>query len=128
MAPGGNVTRLYANPMGRILLPFRHLPHKVNVLRQVDVLDDAGGRYPTPILIASGVPCWVQPLSGNEQLEFQRQDLVFTDRVIFFQNPNVINEDILVFGNRQLVVQGITNELELNLVWSVNTRDVNVAL
>lgn len=119
------MSRLFATPLGRFFAPVRYLPHRVNVQRTVDLLDDAGGRIPTPVTIATAVPCWVQPLSGNEQLQYLRQDLVLTDKVIFLQNPGVQNEDVLLFGSRSLVVQGVSNELEMNMLWTVTTRDIS---
>lgn len=115
-----------ANPFGRILLSERNLPHKVDIQRQVMLNDDAGGVIPQPTTIARRVPAWVQPISGQEQAEFARSDLVYTDKVIFFRKPNVINGDIIVFQDRNLVVKGSANELELDRVWTIMTRDVNV--
>lgn len=114
------------NPFGRVFLPVKVLPHRVNILGRVDIRDDAGGRIPTNVLKKANVRAWVQPLSGTEQAEYARQDLIFTDRVIFFEDPQVMPEDVIHFGSRLLVVQGMDDGLSMGFVWAINTRDIGV--
>lgn len=111
-------------PFGRVLVPRGILPHRVDVLRHNDISDDAGGTIPQPVVVKRNVSCWVIPLSGSEQEEFFRRDLVLTDKVIFFDDPGVLNTDVLLFGTRSLVVNSTSNELSMDIGWVVMTRDI----
>ena len=114
------------NPFGRILMPGRVLPHSVDIYPETDLDDDAGGRIPDANASSTqkNIPCWVQPLSSEEQMEFARADLVLTDRVVFFTDPQVTRGYQFQFGSRRLVVTSIQNELEQGYVWTAMTRDI----
>lgn len=112
-------------PFGRVFLPRRALPHRVDVYRALDVDDDAGGRIPMPSLWKAGLSCWVQPLSVTERLEFAKFDQVYSHRVVFFDDPGVLNGDLLFYGQRRLAVTGDQNELEVDLVWTVMCNEVS---
>jgi hypothetical protein len=114
------------NPFGRIFVPQRTLPHRVNLFQTQDIIDDAGGRIPRPQPLPTGVnvPCWVQDLSPMERQEFARLDFVYSTQVIFFQEPGISNDDVIQWKNRLMRVKTILNELGIDRVWKVMCEEV----
>jgi hypothetical protein len=113
------------NPFGRILMPTRVMPHRVDLRQAQDVVDDAGGRINQAATVRADVPCWVQDLSADERLEFARDDLVYTTRVVFFQDPGPLTkDDVIAFGRRALRVKGVTDGLGLGKVWTAMCEEI----
>jgi hypothetical protein len=112
-------------PFGRVRMPFRELPHRVTLIHTVEVFDDAGGRVFQEVPYRDNVPCWVQDLSVTETTEFARQDMVYTTRIVFFQDPAPMrNEDLIQFGARYFRVKTIQNSLAVNFVWEVMGEEI----
>lgn len=120
------------SPYGRFLPPRadRFLPHRVDCYRREDERGDAGDRVPKDVLsdctpVLRNVPCWVNPSPPTEKVEFERQQLVITHSVTFYQDPLVTNGDYLLFqGHRYLRIEGVNDAQGLGLVWVASCREV----
>ncbi len=127
------MTRRYQpTPFGRFLTPRedRVLPHRVDCYEREDHREDAGSRSPkdvfrdcTPVL--RNVPCWVQSPTPEERVEFDRQQLVITQTVTFYQDPMVNHGDYLVFqGTRLFRIEGVNDASGVGLVFVATCREV----
>ena len=85
-------------------------------LSAVPRFDDAGGRVADETqVVYRNLPCFVQVEKQEENLQYQRQELLGDFQVVTYINPGIRNGDILIFqGGRVLNVVGITNDLELS--------------
>lgn len=120
------MSQLIFQPFGRVLLPYKSMPHLVNLVKANDTLDDAGGRLVDLITVKKNVRCWVQDLSLQEQINPVAIVVVYTDKVVFLEDitPFVGSNDIIEFGNRLLRIKTIQDEANCNLVWTAMCETV----
>jgi hypothetical protein len=107
---------------GRVLFKASDWPHRVDVLRAVPQFDDAGGRIADATqVVFRELPCFVQVEKQEESLQYSRQELLGDYQVVTYINPGIRNGDRLIFqANRILNVVGITNDMELSVIYYVH--------
>lgn len=93
--------------------------HKVNIYRPVEGRDAVGGRVLTYTLMATDVPCWVQPASSETIVAFASRNLKVKNTVYFATDPAVFEGCYLLFGAVKLLVLGTVNQGGLNRLWAV---------
>jgi hypothetical protein len=109
----------------RVLLKASDWPHRVDVLRAVPRFDDAGGRIADETqIVYRNLPCFVQVEKQEENLQFNRQELLGDYQVVTYVNPGIRNGDTLIFqGTRVLTVVGVTNDLELSVIFYLHVNE-----
>jgi len=91
--------------------------HSVTILRPSLTLGSRGQVDGSPTIIASDVPCAIEPLAGRE-LELARHQVAdATQRVTFFDDPSwcLSTRDYLEFGSRRFNIGHISRRDEVEL-------------
>ena len=73
----------------------------------------ARGSLPTTLI------CRIVPLNSRERNDYAMQDLQTSHRVYSLTNPQVGEDDRLVYSSRYLYVTGVRNPDELNRYWII---------
>jgi hypothetical protein len=103
---------------------YEMLIHTVNVNRPAVTKDASGGQVFTQNIIASSVPCCVQPVSGKMALYYAQRNLEVSHEVYFGSDPTLEMGDILIFNGRNLRVNDYRSLIEMNLVWVVGAQEL----
>ncbi len=84
-----------------------NMPHKATIRIRSRTKDTMGGAKDSFTTVSTDVPCWRQTAKESEIIEFQKRDIVVTDKIYFPSDPGiderhsiVINGDILSVRSR----------------------------
>lgn len=103
----------------------------VNVNRPIPSQGQAGGQQFLANIIATAVPCNVQPIAGKTHSglrKFQEQRWIDISHQVFFEtDQGLIMGDILQFGTQNLRVNSYLNLIELGICWVANCQEIGGA-
>jgi len=86
-----------------------NLPHTCTAKRRTRSVDELGGSKDTYTTTFSDRKCWIQSASHTDIEEFQKRDIVITDKVYFITDPEVDERDILVIEGNTYEVRSFAN-------------------
>jgi len=86
-----------------------NLPHTCIAKRRTRSVDAIGGSKDTYTTTFTGRSCWIQAASNNDIVEFQKRDMVITNKVYFITDPEVDERDILIIGGDTYEVRCFSN-------------------
>ena len=86
-----------------------NMPHTCIAKRRTRSNDELGGTKDTYTTIFSGRSCWIQAASDTDIVEFQKRDMVITNKVYFVTDPGIDERDILVINGENYEVRSFAN-------------------
>jgi len=84
-----------------------------------------GSKDSFPTTLFTDRACWVQPLSTNELVKFQRRGISCTHKVFFAVDPELSERDQLTVDGTDWVVKSISSpdaSAGLGVVWRVEVE------
>lgn len=108
----------------RVLHRLQDWKDRVHVQRVTNTTDDAGGNLIVTQTLFRDVPCVVANSPLSETKSFDRQGAEASHTVVFRTDPQVRNNDRLIFGDHLLVVTAWVNENNLDVVWKLTCSEL----
>lgn len=103
--------------MVRVSLQSLASLHSVTIQLKTESIGSAGGTSYTYSTIQTGVRCRVQPVSATDRVDFQVRGFDISHAVHFASNPNIDEQNCILFGTRRLHVRRVLNINEMNRLW-----------
>ena len=82
-----------------------NMPHLATIKIRSRVKDTMGGAKDSFTTVSTDVPCWRQVAKESEIIEFQKRDMIVTDKVYFPTDPEIDEKHVLVIDGETLSVR-----------------------
>ncbi len=108
----------------RVLFRSEDWKDLVSIQQVYHATDDAGGVIVVVLTTAKNIECCVVNSSLKEADAVGRRGMEATHSITFHQNPEVRNDDRIIWEGRLLIVTGTNDEFGAGIIWTVNCREV----